>query len=182
MSMESNLTNQDGLYIKQYVDQKICIPFQQLQPNIEEQFIHYAKKHIMNKCSKEGYISNHAFQVVSYSAGKTNSHHVEYNVVFEFHVCHPYEGMILRCKIQSVTKIGIKGILSHDDKENPIVVFASHLHNPSIFDDVESSNNDDTEIPSASGFTEGQIIQIKVIGHRFEINDPSIYVLAEIIN
>lgn len=173
--MDKSLTEQSNLYTKQLVHKKILVPFHELQKNVEEMFMNYADKYIINKCSKEGYISNKKFNVISYSAGATSASNIEYDVVFEFHVCLPSEGMIMDCKIESVTKIGIKAILSHDDKENPVVVFASQLHNPSIFD-YEDEDND-----SENKFKEGSLIKIKVVGHRFEINDPSIYVLGEII-
>jgi DNA-directed RNA polymerase subunit E'/Rpb7 len=177
-SETNSLTEQGSLYSKQCVHKKISIPFSKLQPNAEEQFVSYAKKHLLNQCTKEGYISNRPFHVVSYSAGKTNSHYIDFDVVFEFQICFPYEGMMLRCSIESITKIGIKAVLSKDETENPIVVFASHLHNPTIFDHEEM---DDGTENASNRFEEGQVIQVKVLGHRFEINDPSIYVLGEIV-
>ena len=78
--------------------------------------------------------------------------------------------MIFRCIVQSITKIGIKAVISSDENENPIVVFASHLQNPSIFE-----NENDVK------YNVGDKIDVKVISHRFEIHDPSIYVLVEII-
>ena len=173
--MDNSLAEQSNLYAKQLVHKKIAIPFHDLQKNVEEMFMIYAKKFIINKCSKEGYISSKTFSVVSYSAGVTSASNIEYDVIFEFHVCLPSEGMTIDCKIESVTKIGIKAILSHDETENPIVVFASHLHNPTIFD------HDDEDDDSENKFKEGNLIKVKVVGHRFEINDPSIYVLGEII-
>lgn len=173
--MDNSLTEQSNLYAKQLVHKKIAIPFHKLQQNIEEMFLKYASQFIINKCSKEGYISDKSFSVISYSAGVTSASNIEFDVVFEFMVCLPSEGMIIDCKIESVTKIGIKAILSHDEEKNPIVVFASHLHNPTIFDEDDENNNSETK------FKEGKHIKIKVVGHRFEINDPSIYVLGEII-
>ncbi len=91
-------------------------------------------------------------------------------------ISFPYEGMTFQCKIQRITKIGIKVILSHDEKQNPFVVFASYLHNPTIFENDQYSNND-----VISKYQVGDDIHVRVLGHRFEIHDPSIYVLAEII-
>jgi DNA-directed RNA polymerase subunit E'/Rpb7 len=175
------------LYTPQLVHSKVQIPFADIgsystQGNnhdkiIENYFKDYARKHLVNKCHKEGYISSSPFKIVSYSAGKSIHTNVIYDVVFEFKVCYPHEGMIIQCIIQSITKIGIKAVVDNDEYENPIVVFASHLHNKNIF-----QNSDDDGGGADKGFKEGQIIQVKVLGFRFEINDPSIYVLAEIKN
>lgn len=172
----SNLIHQRGLYQKQVLSRKIQIPFHQLDSDLNTLFIEYAQKHITNQCEKEGYISDHSIEVVSYSAGKTFSSFVQFDVLFECMISFPYEGMTFQCKIQSITKIGIKGILSHDEKQNPFVVFASYLHNPTIFENDQYSNND-----VISKYQVGDDIHVRVLGHRFEIHDPSIYVLAEII-
>ena len=162
----SDLLQQKDIFEKQLIHHKIRIPFASLQANLEEQFLEYADRHIVNQCEKEGYISNNGYKVVSYSAGKTMQSSVEFDVLFEFQVCYPYENMTFQCVVQSITKIGIKGTLTSDERENPIVVFASQLHNPIIFE---------------KDFSEGDLIEVKVISYRFEIHDPSIYVLAQII-
>lgn len=168
--MATDLLQQKGLFEKQLIHHKVSIPFVKIGANLEEEFLNYAEKKILNQCEKEGYIFNNDHKVVSYSAGKTLQSNIEYNVLYEFQVCYPHENMIFQCMIQNITKIGIKAILSHNEIENPIIVFASQLHNPTIF---ENDNN--------SKYNEGDIIQVKVISYRFEIHDPSIYVLAEII-
>ena len=166
----SDLLQQNGIFEKQLIHYKVEIPFQKLHMDLESQFISYAENHIMNQCEKEGYISNQDCKVVSYSAGKSYKSLVCYDVLYEFQVCFPYENMIFRCIVQSITKIGIKAVISSDENENPIVVFASHLQNPSIFE-----NENDVK------YNVGDKIDVKVISHRFEIHDPSIYVLVEII-
>lgn len=169
----SLLKEQSHLFTKQCIQKKVTIAFKDLKQDIERSFMEFAEKNIVNKCSKEGYISNNKISIISYSAGKTKSHYVEYNVIYEFEICFPYEGLQFECIIESITKIGIKAIIDRNEKKNPIVVFASQLHNQSIFE----SDNEDNNIK----YKEGEKINIKVIGHRFEINDPSIYVLGEII-
>ena len=174
--MESKLIHQRGLYQKSLIRHKIQVPFHELQQNLENMFLHHAKKKIMNQCEKEGYIAEHGCKVISYSGGKSCDSYIQYDVLFEFLICYPYENMSLECQIQSITKIGIKGVLTHDEIKNPIVVFASYLHNPSIFQDDNNLLNQES-----SKYKIGDIIQIRVLGHRFEIHDPNIYVLGKII-
>ena len=184
MESKQSFVDASILYTPQLVHAKVQIPFAEIgsysaqgsssDKMIENYFKDYARKHLVNKCHKEGYISSSPFKIVSYSAGKSIHTNVIYDVVFEFKICYPYEGMMIQCIIQSITKIGIKAVVDNDEYENPIVVFASHLHNPNICESDGASSD--------KGFKEGQIIQVKVLGFRFEINDPSIYVIAEIKN
>ena len=162
----TDLLQQKDIFEKQLVHYKVQIPFVSMRPNLEEHFLEYAENNIVDQCEKEGYVSSDGFRVISYSAGKTIQSSVEYDVLYEFRICYPYENMTFQCVVQSITKIGVKGILSNDEQENPIIVFASQLHNPILFE---------------KDFAVGDLIQVKVISYRFEIHDPSIYVLGEII-
>ena len=176
--MEENLLHQKGLYQKQLVQYKISIPFESITTNnLEELFIEYAENNIMNQCEKQGYIASHGCKIISYSCGNIISSKIHYDVLYEFMICLPYEDMTFKCKIQTITKIGIRGVLTHDENKNPFVVFASYLHNSNI-QQTENQTFDE----KTNTYKEGDVILIRVIGHRFEINDPSIYVLAEIIN
>ena len=174
--MSENLIHQKGLYQKHLVQRIIQIPFIKMTNNVEQIFIDYANENIMNQCEKEGYISDHSCKVISYSGGKITSSDIYYNVVFEFMICYPFEGMTFDCKVQSITKIGIKAVLSNDDIKNPFTIFASYLHNPSIFQNTNTMSNDEN-----TKYKINDIIKVRVLGHRFEINDSTIHVLVEII-
>lgn len=169
------------IFNKNLIQVTIQIPFKNITSYLEEEFIKYAKKNILNRCLKEGYISDNHIKIISYSAGKMVKDSVLFDVIYELNVCYPNEGMQFKCKIQSITKIGIKGILSDDEEKNPIVVFASRMHNNHIIMNDEEEELDDSDNPFKKIFSTGDEIMINVIGYRFEINDPSIYVLAEII-
>ena len=168
-----------NIYNKEIITFKIKFHFNELNKNLTNQFINYAKKNIMGKCHKEGYISNNHVNIVDYSSAKLESSYAYFDVQYEFMVCYPYEGMVLNCKIQNITKIGVKAILSENERDNPIVIFASRIHNESILSN--SDIYDEEDINTSDNIKVNGIIKIKVIGFRFEINDPYLSVLAEII-
>jgi len=156
--------NYDKIYIQSIIHHKISVPFIHIGNNMPKYFKKFASRHIEGKCRKEGFIRPNSTQVVSYSTGLLNADNVLYDVVFSCDVCYPCEDMILKCKIVNITKIGIRGIIS--EVNNPIVLFISREHNVNRnFEDYE----------------EGEMINIKVIGHRFELNDEYISVIGEII-
>jgi hypothetical protein len=161
---KSDAPNYDNLYIKSILHQKIAVPFVKVGNNMPLYFKRYASRNIEGKCRKEGYIRPNSMQVVSYSTGLLHADNVLFDVVFSCDICYPCEDMIIKCKIVNITKIGIRGIIS--ELNNPIVLFISREHNANRnFEDYE----------------EGNMINIKVLGVRFELNDEYISVIGEII-
>jgi hypothetical protein len=154
----------DNLYMQSILHQKVSVPFTHIGNNMDYYFKRYAIKHIEGKCRKEGYIRPNSIKVVSFSTGLLHADNVIYDVIYSADVCFPCEDMIIKCKIVNITKIGIRAIIS--EVHNPIVLFISREHNA-------NKNFEDYE--------EGNRINIKVIGHRFELNDEYISVIGEII-
>jgi DNA-directed RNA polymerase subunit E'/Rpb7 len=152
------------LFIKSIIHERIALPFNKVSKNMTRFFENYAEKKIEGKCRNEGFIRLHSSNVVSYSTGVLVSDKVVYNVVYSVEVCYPYEGMEIDCKIKNITKIGIRAVIS--EHENPIILFISREHNP-------DKNFDD--------YKENERIKVKVLGHRFELNDEYISVIGELI-
>lgn len=156
------------LYEKQLIHEKICVPFNKIGNDIETYFISYLETYIVGKCRNEGYIhpntKENQCSVVKYSAGLLKDTNVLYDVIFEVYLFLPYEFMELKCIIKNINNIGIRGILM--EKNNPINIFISKEYNKDKNFDI---------------YKENDVIDVKVLGHRFELNDPFINVIAEII-
>ena len=118
------------------------------------------------KCSKEGYIKNGSIQIVSYSSGILQDDFVMFDVSLECLICRPVEGMRILCKIDNVTKAGIRASY-YNQVESPITVFIARDH---------YANN-----PLFLKLNEGDLINIKVVGTRFELNDKNIYIIANLL-
>jgi hypothetical protein len=154
----------DHLYINSLIYEKIEVPFVRIGNNMNNYFKKYSERMIEGKCRKEGFIRPNSTNVVSSSTGLLRADMVIYDVIYSVDVCFPYENMEVMCKIKNITKIGIRGIIN--EMNNPIVLFISREHNTNKhFEDYE----------------EGQMIKVKVIGNRFELNDEYISVIGEII-
>ena len=161
---EKEELNVDVLYSEAIIQEKIKIQFNKLSNNMTRYFETYAEKKIECKCRNEGYIRMGSCSVLSYSTGLLLSDSIVYNVVYSVDVCYPYENMEIKCKIKNITKIGIRAVIS--EHNNPIVLFISREHNP------------DKDFDQ---YKENQIIKVKVLGHRFELNDEYISVIGELI-
>lgn len=174
----SKLENQK-IYTRQIVRFRVKIDFNNIGKNVRELLIDYAKKNIIGKCHKEGYISKEHIEVIEYTCPYLKGTEMFMDVQYEFDIFHPHIDLELYCKVQNITKIGIKAVLSEKLKENPVVVFASRIHNDHIFsaeDDIQDIDED-----TSSGYKVNDIIKVRVLGYRFEINDPHVSLLTKII-
>ena len=120
-----------------------------------------------NKCVVEGYVKPHSSKILTYSSGIIQGgNKVSFEVVFECDVCFPVEGMIIPCVAKNITKAGIRAE-SANDVPSPIVVFLAkdHHFNSAQFAEVQ----------------EGDKINVRVIGQRFELNDKYISIIAELV-
>lgn len=160
----TNMLQNPNIYVNSLIHKRISVPFSKIGNNMNEYFKKYSEYNFEGKCHKEGYFKPFSSSIVSYTTGLLKYDVVIYDVVYSIDVCFPYENMEIVCKIKNITKIGIRGIIS--EEYNPIILFISREHNA-------SKNFEDYE--------EGQPLRVRIIGHRFEINDESISVIGEII-
>lgn len=161
---KEKLIDSDKLYTQAIIQEKIKIPFIKMSNNMTRFFENYAEKRIERKCRNEGYVRMGSASVLTYSTGLLTSDSIIYNVAYTVDVCFPYENMEIECKIKNITKIGIRAVIS--EQNNPIVMFISREHNP------------DKDFDQ---YKESQIINVKVLGHRFELNDEYISVIGELL-
>jgi|TARA_B110000114_G_scaffold180822_1_gene217269 DNA-directed RNA polymerase subunit E'/Rpb7 len=158
----------DYLYEKQIIHQKIKVPFYKVGNDMEKYFISYLEVHVLGKCRNEGYIhpntSDKPCSLVNYSAGLLQGNDVFYDVRYQVYLCLPYESMEIDCIIKNINKIGIRAIISEEN--NPMNIFISKEYNKEV---------------NMDKYNEGDTIKIKVLGHRFEINDTFISIIGEII-
>lgn len=122
---------------------------------------------IEGKCIEQGFIRPNSVVVKSYSCGLINSANVEFQVVFECNICHPVEGMLIECDVKTVTKAGIHAVVKTDEDVVPVTVFVArdHNYNDSYFGTIK----------------ENMKIITRVIGIRYELNDPFICVIGKLV-
>ena len=106
-----------------------------------------------------------SIQIVSYSAGIVNSSNVSFEVNFECSVCKPVVGMNIKCLVENSTKAGIRGIF--DNNETPVTIYIAR---------EQHTNNEEFRQTK-----ENDYILVKVIGIRYQLNDETVSVLAELV-
>ena len=153
------------IWVKNVLTRKILLPFQSVGNNIRENIQIKLEKKLYDKCSKEGYIRKKSIQILSYSSGLVEANNVIFDVMFECDICHPVEGQIIKCKVQNITRAGIRATYIKEEV-SPITIFVArdHHYNSEAFSKIK----------------EDEEILIKVIGIRYELNDETISVLGEL--
>ena len=161
---EIKVLSEDPLYVISLKYESLVVPFEQAGRNMESYFVSYAQDHLEGRCWKEGFIRPGSSKVMSYTAGRLQGTSIEYNVLYQVHVFYPYEHMELECIVRQINKIGIRATVR--ENQNPLVAYVTREHNADL---------------DFSRYKPGQLIRVKVLGHRFEPGDPTVAVLAEII-
>jgi DNA-directed RNA polymerase subunit E'/Rpb7 len=154
-----------GIYMKNIITKKICLPFNAIGSNIKENIEQYLKNEIEGKCIDEGYIRRDSVNIVSYSAGNVKGNNVIFHVLLECLVCRPVEGMRIRVIVKNVTKAGIRAEVN--ENKSPIVVFIARDHH--------------YKSKAFSTLKEGDDINARVIGIRYELNDEYISIIGELV-
>jgi len=139
----------------------VRLPMNQVGGDINALILSCLQKY-EGKCIEEGYLKRGSVRVINHSCGMMEGVNVIISVVFDCNIINPMVGQTMMCVVESNTKAGIKGRLHA--KESPFVIFLARDHH----------HTNDT----FSTYKEGDKISVKIIGKRYEINDPKISIIA----
>ena len=155
------------IYSRCLITRNIVLPITNIGKNIKEVIEENIKSNFEGKCLVEGFIKPNSAKIITYSSGIIyRGSSVSFEVIFECEVCFPVEGMLVSCVAKNITKAGIRAE-SATEVPSPVVVFIAkdHHYNVSHFNDVK----------------EGDKINVRVIGQRFELNDKFVSIIGELV-
>lgn len=156
-----------SIYSRSIITRKITLPITAIGENLKQTLEEYIVFHFEGKCLVEGFIKPLSSKIITHSSGIINmGMNISFDVVFECEVCFPVEGTILSCTVKTNTKAGLTAE-SADEKPSPIIVFIARDHH---YTNSHLSDN-----------KEGDIIQVRIIGQRFELNDKYISIIGELV-
>ena len=160
-------TRFQSVYSRCLLTRKIVLPITTIGKNLKENIEENIKANFEGKCVVEGYIKPNSSKIISYSSGIIQKgNNVLFDVVFECDVCFPIEGMLITCVAKNITKAGIRAE-SDTEVPSPIVVFVAKDHHYSV--------------PYFAEVKEGDKINVRLIGQRFELNDKYISIIGELV-
>ena len=157
-----------GVYINSMLSKKVVLKITEIGKNIKQNLEKKIKYSIEGKCIAEGFIRPKTVEVVSYSCGLVKDDHIEFQVIYRCLVCNPIKDIEMECSVKNITKAGIHAEVRDNEDNVPITIFVARDHNytNSMFDTIEKD----------------MIIRVKIIGVRFELNDPSITAIAYLLD
>lgn len=161
---EMNEVTHKSLFIKSTIHTTLFIPFGAIGSNIKEVIENELKDRYEGKCIREGFVRPGTIKVLQYSSGVCRGNEIVFEIVYQAFICFPVEGTRITIEITNITKAGIRG--KSRDALSPIDVFVARDHH---INESEFNN-----------YSVGETIYVEIIGHRFEINDPVISVIAEL--
>lgn len=156
----------DKIFNPATITKRCQFPISVLCSNISDVILTTLQNQYEGLCINEGFVKPDSIQILTYSMGLLHEAYIMYDVTFECHVCLPYTNQIMQCTVNNSTKAGIKASFSNE--ANPIIVFVPRdLHlNHETFHELQIDD----------------VISVKIIGIRYELNDKYISVIAEYIN
>jgi len=155
-----------GVYIKSMLTTKVILAIGEIGQNLKQNLEKKIAAKIEGKCGVEGFIQPKSVNIKTYSNGVVNGGFVEFQIVFECMICRPVEGMLIECVVKTITKAGIHAEVVGKDDVKPIVAHIARDHN---YNDLRFNS-----------VKEKDEIMIKVLGVRFELNDPYITVIGKL--
>lgn len=156
------------IYMRNMITRRVTIPMSQVGKNLKVILHKIISSQIEGRCTVEGYIKPGSVKVLTYSNGILSGDEISFEVVFECMACLPVEGMHIKVVAKNITKAGIRA--ETDDEISPVVVFIARDHH--------------YKGPIADYFAsikEGDVVNVRVIGQRYELNDKFISVIAELL-
>tara|TARA_Y100000992_G_scaffold302444_1_gene276639 strand:+ start:21351 stop:21842 length:492 start_codon:yes stop_codon:yes gene_type:complete len=162
----TNKKKTEEVYFKSIDSYKLQINFKDLSNDLYNLLQNNLSNILEGKCNNNGLIKKNSVKIITHSSGELIGNKIQFDIIYESLLTNPIENMIIECKISSVTKVGIRAILNNDDS-NPYVVFLSrdHHYNNKLFSEKNI----------------GDIINVKVLGKRFELYDENISIIGELL-
>ena len=167
-SLKKTTLDNSHVYIRSLLTQKIVLKYDEVNSELFDILETKIKKLNEGKCIKEGYVKNNSVKLLTYSSGELFDNKILFECVFECFITNPVESTLIYCITRSITKVGVRAELIVDDETSPYVIFIARDHH---------YNNE-----SFSQIKENDIIQVRILGQRYELNDKFISIIAELIS
>lgn len=167
-------------FVPSLLTEKVKLSPKFLNKQYKQKILHLLKQKNEGRCSKHGYIKHDSIQITKISTGVVEAHtlhgFVNYVVQFKALVCNPTNGSILKCKIINSNNFGIlctSGIYDADGTYHIIMDIIVPKNSAHIRSDTKI-NIDDLQ--------EGQIINVEIVGKKYEMSDTKISAVGRIVH
>ncbi len=155
------------IYSRCLLTRKVVLPITCIGKNLDEVMEEYIQNTFEGKCVVEGFVKPNSSKIIRYSSGIIErGSNVVFELAFECDICFPVEGMLISCVVKNTVKAGIRAE-SATDVPSPFIVFVAKDHH------FTSQQFNEVQV--------GDIITVKVVGQRFELNDKAVSIIGELV-
>lgn len=163
--------NEDSLYYSTVIHRKVCLPFSEIYDfkNIQLNILQRVSAQINGRCITEGFVKPGSCIIRSHSVGMFMGGNISFNLIIECKVCCPKDGTILQCVAKTVTQAGIRAHACIEP--SPVVVYISR-----------DSDSDTSQSRTMNSVKPGDMIAIRIMGKRFELNDKYVSIIGECVS
>ena len=166
----------DSLYNNVVINYKVCIPFSAITNFncIEDHLKQVVSNEIDGRCIAEGFVKPGSCNLRSYSIGTFAAGNIRFDLEIECMLCCPKEGTIMNCIAKTVTQAGIRAHACTNP--SPVVIYISReMHDAATVKSRMIANH----AGSMDSIKPGDMIQVRVVGRRFELNDKHVSIIGE---
>ena len=152
----------DPLFERRELVRNVHVDARFMQRNIHASLLGQLRSKYEGVCVSEGYIQPQSIVVTEHSMGRMNliKGGIDYVVRFQADVCLPHSGQVFRAPVVLKSKIGV-----HAEMPPIKVLLPRDLH---------------IGLPEFEEITDGQTVEFRVVGSRFQQGDTSIVVLGKL--
>ena len=155
----------NNIYTSILSNYTVNINISEIDNDLENTLLNILKYKLEGKCSRDGFVKPDSIKIKQISEGCLYSNYVIFMITYTCLIAYPVESQNITCRVKSITKVGIRAEI--DDTISPFIIFLARDHHYNI--------------PEFSNIVEEDLIDVRVLGQRFELNDINICIIAEFI-
>ena len=157
----------NSLYHATRIRRKLCIPFSAITDFscVEAHLTQVISNEMDGRCIAEGFVKPGSCFVRSYSNGTFAAGNIRFDLEIECMLCCPKEGTVMNCIAKTVTQAGIRAHACGAEP-SPVVIYISR-------------EMQDSQSRTMDSVKPGDLLAVRVIGKRFELNDKHVSIIGE---
>lgn len=142
---------------------------------MEDHLNQVVSSEIDGRCIVEGFVKPGSCKLRSHSIGTFAAGNIRFDLEIECMMCCPKEGAIMNCIAKTVTQAGIRAHACATP--SPVVIYISReMHDATSVKSRIITNH----TVSMDSIKPGDVVQIRVVGRRFELNDKHVSIVGEL--
>ena len=161
------------------IKETIVLKPNKLDQDYQSSVLQIIKERFEGICSHNGYIRPGSIELVAVTMGQVRAFSlngdVEFGVQFKADVCSPCNGMLVMAKVVNINRLGIMAVVNSDGADKPILEIV-------IVRGFDGAKVDGTLVdPRIDAVQIGHVINVEVLGKRFQLNDKKISIIGRIV-